>query len=79
MAPRYRQVFANDIEIELTSEQLYNHVWGNERAESAEAVIKSAIGRLRKKIDRIYSEGSLIENVWGVGYRMPVKFGQYPY
>ncbi|MCL2816368.1 MAG: response regulator transcription factor [Oscillospiraceae bacterium] len=63
--------------ITLTVEQIYTRVWKNERAESIEAVVKSAIGRLRKKIDETEtdiedSKTSFIENIWGVGYRLRV-------
>jgi DNA-binding response OmpR family regulator len=57
----------------LTPEQIYNQVWKNERAECIEAVVKSAIARLRKKIGK-EDETSLIENIWGVGFRLPSLF-----
>jgi DNA-binding response OmpR family regulator len=66
--------FINNRGLALTPEQLYNCVWKNERADTIEAVVKSAIGRLRKKIDGNENEISFIENVWGVGYRLPSHF-----
>ncbi|MCL2604005.1 MAG: response regulator transcription factor [Defluviitaleaceae bacterium] len=59
--------------ITLTVEQIYNRVWKNERTESIDTVVKSAIGRLRKKINGTNGEPGFIENIWGVGFRFPVK------
>jgi DNA-binding response OmpR family regulator len=64
----------NNRGIALSSEQIYNKVWKNDRAESVDAVVKSAINRLRKKIDLDENKNSLIENLWGVGYRLPTDF-----
>jgi len=92
VAPKHRQVFVIDREIELTKigfdllclfmnnrgviltpEQIYNRVWKNERAESIDDVIKSAIKRLRKKINGhdTENESGFIENVRDVGYKLP--------
>ena len=57
----------------LTPEQIYNRVWKNERAENVEATVKTAVGRLRAKIDEEGNETSFIENIWGHGYKLPTK------
>ena len=56
----------------LSSEQIYNHIWKDERAESIEEAVKSAVKRIRKKIGG--HDTDFIENVWGVGYRLPEVF-----
>ena len=93
VAPKHRQVFVIDKEVELTKidfdllclfmnnrgvimtpEQIYNRVWKNERAESVDDVVKSAIKRLRKKISGHDTENGsgFIENIRDVGYRLPM-------
>ena len=66
-------LFLNNRNIILTPEQIYNRVWKNERAESIDDTVKSAIKRLRKKINGHDSESGngFIENVRDVGYRLP--------
>ena len=94
-APKHRQVFVRDREIELTkiefdllclflnnrgnilsTKQIYNRVWKNERDEAIDDVVKSAIKRLRRKISshdtKIGSE--FIENIRDVGYRLPPNY-----
>jgi DNA-binding response OmpR family regulator len=48
----------------FTANALLNRVWPSE-SESTEEALRTAIKRLRKKID---PEGLIIENVHGVGY-----------
>jgi DNA-binding response OmpR family regulator len=97
VAPKHRQVFFADKEIELTRidfdllclfmnnrgtvlspEQIYNRLWKNEKAESIDDVIKSAIKRLRKKLNGYGEENGngFIENIREVGYRLPVNYEQ---
>jgi len=95
LAPLHRQVFINDMEVELTkidfdmlhyfmnnrgfvlsAEQIYSHVWGNERAEYVDEAVRSAIKRLRKKICGQEADTAFIETVREVGYRLPAKFGR---
>ena len=52
----------------LTFKQIYRHVWGSRYDESANGIVKSAVKRLRKKIDGENTADSLIKNIWGVGY-----------
>ena len=66
--------FLNNRGIALSSEQIYNRVWKSEDAENIEGVVKAAVGRLRKKIDEEGNEPSFIENLWGVGYRLPTNY-----
>ena len=58
----------------LTPEQIYTRVWKNERVESVEATVKTAIGRLRIKIDGEGNESSFIDNLWGYGYKLPARY-----
>jgi two-component system OmpR family response regulator len=58
----------------LEYEQIYRIVWNEEYDENTHLVIKTAIGRLRKKITGEDTDNSLIENVRGVGYRFLVNF-----
>jgi DNA-binding response OmpR family regulator len=53
----------------LSFEQLYNNVWRSEYDESANTVIKNAIARLRKKVSGKENDTSLIDNLWGYGYK----------
>lgn len=55
----------------LTFEQIYRHVWRGVYDESACETVKSAVKRLRRKIDAQHADSSLIKNVWGVGYKLP--------
>lgn len=55
-----------------SSEQLYNHIWKAEANDTTEKVVKSAIWRLRKKIDIDDNDVSLIENLWGVGFKFRI-------
>jgi two-component system OmpR family response regulator len=64
--------FMINIEIVLSSESLYSHVWKNQCPEQADAVIKSAIKRLRKKITGTDEEG-YIETIREVGFKFSVK------
>jgi DNA-binding response OmpR family regulator len=54
----------------LSEEQIYNYIWRDDYEESISDIIKSAIKRLRQKIDVERQSGSYIENVRGVGYRI---------
>ncbi len=56
----------------FTSEALINRVWGVESEATAESV-RSAIKRLRQKLDNSGSGDSLIENIPRVGYRLNSK------
>jgi two-component system response regulator VanR len=91
IAPKHRQVFVYDKEIELTridfdllyyfmnnrghvlsSEQIFSRLWKNERAEAVDDIVKSAIKRLRQKLNVQDTDNSFILNVWGQGYKLPV-------
>jgi DNA-binding response OmpR family regulator len=58
----------------LSFKQIYHHVWGDSYDESVNDSVKAAIKRLRRKIAGQDADNSFIENVWGVGYRLPVMF-----
>jgi len=73
-------LFLNNRNAILTPEQIYNRVWKNERAESIDDVVKSAIKRLRKKINGHDTENGIgfIENVRDVGYKLPTIISENP-
>ena len=52
----------------LSQDQLLDHVWGEEYAESLD-VVRLYIGYLRRKIEREPGDPKLIETVRGFGYR----------
>ena len=52
----------------LSQDQLLDHVWGSEYAESVD-VVRLYIGYLRRKIERNPGTPKLIETVRGFGYR----------
>jgi len=59
----------------FTFEQLYDRIWSSDCDKSIPGVIKNAVARLRKKIGdngQEEQDGSIIENLWGVGYRCPL-------
>ena len=59
----------------FTFEQLYDQIWSSDCDKSIPGVIKNAVARLRKKIGdngQEEQDGSIIENLWGVGYRCPL-------
>ena len=56
----------------FTSEALINRVWGVESEATAESV-RSAIKRLRQKLDNSNDSNSIIENIPRVGYRLNNK------
>jgi DNA-binding response OmpR family regulator len=58
----------------LSFEQIYSHVWGEEHDEAVNESVRTVIKRIRHKIDGQETEHSFIENVRGVGYRLPLKF-----
>jgi len=70
--------FLNNRGTVLTPEQIYNRVWKNEKAESIDDVVKSAIKRLRKKLNGHDAESGngniFIANVRDVGYKLPVRY-----
>jgi DNA-binding response OmpR family regulator len=55
----------------LTFEQIYNYVWNDENEEVAHTAVKNTIQRIRHKID---INSNIIENVRGVGYRLPTNY-----
>jgi two-component system response regulator ResD len=54
----------------FTREELYQAVWGGSQFRSR--TLDSHIWRLRRKLSECGGEG-LIENVWGVGYRLVAR------
>jgi DNA-binding response OmpR family regulator len=56
----------------FTSEALINRVWGVESEATAESV-RSAIKRVRQKLDTPGEANSIIENIPRVGYRLNSK------
>lgn len=54
-----------------TKEALLNHVWGYESG-SYEATVGTHVSRLRGKVEENPSKPTLIQTVWGVGYRLVV-------
>jgi two-component system alkaline phosphatase synthesis response regulator PhoP len=84
ISPTHRHVFVDDKETGLTKtefdvlyylannighaktfEQIYDHVWGEESDKSVTEAVKAVIKKIRFKTNVD------IENVWGVGYRLP--------
>jgi len=58
----------------LSFEQIYSRVWGEGHDEAVNESVRTVIKRIRHKIDGQETEHSFIENVRGVGYRLPLKF-----
>jgi DNA-binding response OmpR family regulator len=58
--------------------QIYSAVWNEEYDEAANEVVRGAVKRLRAKISDDAIGNSLIETVWGVGYKFPASIEQYP-
>ena len=56
----------------LSFEDIYVHVWQEKYNESYIEAIKSAIKKLRKKISDNDNEDSIIINLRGFGYKMPL-------
>lgn len=68
-------LFMNNRGRVLNWKQIYRNVWKNdEYDESANEIVKSAIRRLRIKISGSANDDSLIENLWGIGYKLPTNF-----
>ena len=56
----------------LSYEDIYVHVWEDKYNDTFKMAIKTAIKKLRKKITNDENENSLIENIRGHGYKMPL-------
>ena len=55
----------------LTAAQIYRRVWNEDYRESNNEAVKSSIKRIRKKISGNENDTDFIENIRGVGYKMP--------
>ena len=56
----------------LSFKNIYLNVWQAEYKESYNGAVKTAIKKLRKKIANDENENSVIENIRGYGYKMPM-------
>jgi DNA-binding response OmpR family regulator len=56
----------------LTFKQIYRHVWGEDYDISVNNAVKNVVKRIRNKIDSKGANSSFIENVHGIGYRLPL-------
>jgi DNA-binding response OmpR family regulator len=65
-------VFAKHPGRPFTRDRLLGRVWG-EGFEGYEHTVNTHINRLRNKMGKASNRSSLIETVWGVGYRIPVQ------
>jgi DNA-binding response OmpR family regulator len=65
-------VFAKHPGRPFTRDGLLGRVWG-EGFEGYEHTVNTHINRLRSKMGKGSNRSSLIETVWGVGYRIPVQ------
>ena len=61
--------FAENPDIVLSKDTIYNHVWGME-AMAETSTVTVHIKRLREKIESNPAVPEYIETVWGAGYRM---------
>lgn len=59
-----------------TPEEIFIMVWGNQTGDSGQTVQKH-MSRLRRKLEKIWGEYSLIETVWGQGYRFVLPHCPY--
>ena len=57
----------------VTYGQIYHSVWNEEHDDSHNEVIKALIKRLRRKLAVCDHNQIIIENVWGIGYRLPLN------
>jgi two-component system response regulator VanR len=62
--------FMENRNLTLSSEQLYHYAWKEDYDESFTEAVRSVIKRIRKKMSELGAENNIIENVWGVGYRL---------
>src|SRR5262249_57760019 len=53
----------------FTKDELLRDVW-DYRSSSRTRTLDSHVCRLRRKLRLLDAEGELLENVWGVGYRL---------
>lgn len=60
--------------IALSYKLIYHKVWESEYDDGADEVVKSTVKRLRKKIDNEDAHPSMIENLWGYGFRCRSSF-----
>lgn len=58
----------------LTREQLYSRVWMEDNVYDVDAIVKTHISALRKKLATADMEH--IRNIWGVGYRFDSEEGE---
>lgn len=66
------QLFMENPKRVFTKEQLYQQIW-NEPYLGEENVINVHIRRLREKIETNPSQPTIIETVWGIGYKLGVQ------
>jgi DNA-binding response OmpR family regulator len=65
---------ATDPERVFTKSELLKDVWGY-RAAARTRTLDSHASRLRRKLRDAGAAGTLVENVWGVGYRLLGSLG----
>ena len=56
----------------LSHQQIYHHLWNDEYQELSYDIIKNVIKRLRKKINDNGENKRIVENVRGIGFRVPI-------
>jgi len=56
----------------LSFERIYEEVWKEKPNGSATEAIKSTVKRIRKKLALDSDDNSLIENIRGYGYKIPI-------
>lgn len=57
----------------LSYEQIYEDVWKEKTSDTSNDAVKSAVKRIRKKLGVDSEENSIIENIWGYGYKVPIQ------
>ena len=54
----------------VSSEELYEAVWGDRYLENSNNTVMAHIGRLREKLKEPPRKPKFIKTVWGVGYKL---------
>ena len=54
----------------VSSEELFEAVWGEKYLESSNNTVMAHIGRLREKLHEPARRPKFIKTVWGVGYQI---------
>ena len=54
----------------FSSDEIYKHLWPDEKYYEGNNTVMSHIWRLREKIEINPKEAEIIKTVWGVGYKI---------